>query len=84
MNQNRLDKLTYQILAHGVDGIALVPGPNMAYLSGIHSHVSERPIVLFFPADDDPAIVIPGLEAMKARAAGIPEDRIFAWSDDEG
>ncbi|WP_420630699.1 M24 family metallopeptidase [Candidatus Leptofilum sp.] len=84
MNQNRLDKLTHQILAHGVDGIALVPGPNMAYLSGIHSHVSERPIVLFFPADDEPAIVIPGLEAMKARAAGIPEERIFGWSDDEG
>lgn len=84
MNQTRLDKLTHQILAHGVDGIALVPGPNMAYLSGIHSHVSERPIVLFFPADDEPAIVIPGLEAMKARAAGISEDRIFAWSDDEG
>ena len=84
MNQNRLDKLTRQILAHGADGIALVPGPNMVYLSGIHSHVSERPIVLFFPVDDDPAIVIPGLEAMKARAAGIPEDRIFAWSDDEG
>jgi Xaa-Pro dipeptidase len=84
MNQNRLDKLTRQILAHGVDGIALVPGPNMTYLSGIHSHVSERPIVLFFPADDEPAIVIPGLEAMKARAAGIQEERIFAWSDDEG
>jgi Xaa-Pro dipeptidase len=84
MNQTRLDKLTKQILAHGADGIALVPGPNMAYLSGIHSHVSERPIVLFYPADDEPAIVIPGLEAMKARDAGIPEDRIFAWSDDEG
>ncbi|MBK7897301.1 MAG: Xaa-Pro peptidase family protein, partial [Candidatus Promineifilaceae bacterium] len=84
MNQNRLDKLTHQILAHGVDGIALVPGPNMAYLSGIHSHVSERPIVLIYPADDEPAIIIPGLEAMKARAAGIPENRIFAWSDDEG
>jgi Xaa-Pro dipeptidase len=67
-----------------VDGIALVPGPNMAYLSGIHSHVSERPIVLIYPADDEPAIIIPGLEAMKARAAGIPENRIFAWSDDEG
>ncbi|MCC6606119.1 MAG: aminopeptidase P family protein [Anaerolineae bacterium] len=84
MNQSRLHKLTQQILAHGVDGVALVPGPNMAYLSGIHSHVSERPIVLFFPADDDPAIVIPGLEAMKAQAAGIPADRIFAWNDDEG
>lgn len=84
MNPNRLQKLTQQILAHGVDGIALVPGPNMVYLSGIHSHVSERPIVLFFPADDDPAIVIPGLEAMKARAVGIPEARIFAWNDDDG
>ncbi|HEX6387183.1 MAG TPA: Xaa-Pro peptidase family protein [Anaerolineae bacterium] len=84
MNQQRLDKLTKQILAHGVDGIALVPGPNMVYLSDIHSHLSERPIVLFFPADDEPAIIIPVLEAMKARDAGIPEARIFAWSDEEG
>lgn len=84
MNQNRLQKLTKQMLAHGVDGIAVVPGPNMVYLSGIHSHLSERPIVLFFPADDDPAIIIPNLEAMKARAAGIPDGHIFDWTDDEG
>lgn len=84
MNKQRLDKLTEQILAHGLDGIALVPGPNMVYISHIHSHLSERPIVLFLPADDDPAIIIPTLEAMKARTAGIPEDRIFAWSDEEG
>ncbi len=84
MNTNRLNRLTSEILSHGVDGIALVPGPNMVYLSGIHCHVSERPIVLFHPADDEPAIIIPVLEAMKARAAGIPEDRIFAWTDDEG
>ncbi len=84
MNTERLARLQQQILANGLDGMALVPGPNMVYLSGIHSHVSERPIVLFIPADDEPAIVIPGLEAMKAEAAGIPEDRIFAWSDDEG
>ncbi|MCA9960505.1 MAG: aminopeptidase P family N-terminal domain-containing protein, partial [Anaerolineales bacterium] len=84
MNQQRLQQLTEQILANGLDGIALVPGPNMVYVSGIHSHLSERPIVLFIPADDEPAIVIPTLEAMKARAVGIPTDRIFAWSDDEG
>jgi Xaa-Pro dipeptidase len=84
MNQQRLAKLTKQMLAHGLDGIALVPGPNMVYLSGIHSHVSERPIVLFLPVDDDPAIVIPKLEAMKAREAGILDDRIFAWTDEEG
>lgn len=84
MNPQRLKKLTEEILAHGLDGIALVPGPNMIYFSGIHCHLSERPIVLFFPADDDPAIIIPTLEAMKAQEAGIPEDRIFAWSDRDG
>jgi Xaa-Pro dipeptidase len=84
MNQKRLEQLTHEVLSHGLDGIALMPGPNMLYLSGIHVHLSERPIVLFIPADDEPAIIIPGLEAEKARMAGIPEDRIFAWSDEEG
>lgn len=84
MNQQRLARLTEEILSHGLDGIVLMPGPNMLYLSGMHTHVSERPILLFIPVDDDPAVIIPKLEAMKARAAGIPEDRIFAWTDDEG
>jgi Xaa-Pro dipeptidase len=84
MNARRLEQLTQEVLANGLDGIALVPGPNMLYLSGIRAHLSERPIVLFLPADDDPAIIIPSLEAEKARAAGVPPDRIFAWSDDEG
>lgn len=84
MTQKRLQKLTEAILDNGLDGIALVPGPNMVYFSGIHCHLSERPVVLFLPADDDPAIIIPGLEAVKAREAGIPEERIFAWSDEEG
>jgi len=84
MNPERLARLTDQIVAHGFDGLALMPGPNMFYVSGIQVHVSERPILLFIPADDDPAIIIPTLEAMKAAAAGIPEDRIFAWDDAEG
>ena len=84
MNDDRLQRLTEQIAAHGLDGLALVPGPNLLYVSGIHAHLSERPIVLFLPADDDPAIIIPSLEAMKARAAGIPTDRIFEWNDAEG
>ncbi|MFZ0545294.1 MAG: Xaa-Pro peptidase family protein [Candidatus Promineifilaceae bacterium] len=84
MNQKRIEKLTAEILSHGLDGIVLMPGPNMVYLSGMHTHVSERPILLFLPADDDPAVIIPKLESIKARQAGIPEERIFAWTDDEG
>ncbi len=84
MNDQRLQRLTEQIVAHGLDGVALMPGPNLLYVSGMHVHLSERPIVLFIPADDEPAIIIPTLEAMKAAAAGIPEERIFAWNDAEG
>jgi len=84
MNQERLRRVREEILANGFDGIALMPGPNMQYLSGIRSHISERPVILFVPADDDPAIIIPSLEAAKALQAGIPKDRIFDWSDEEG
>ncbi|MFW5941051.1 MAG: M24 family metallopeptidase [Chloroflexota bacterium] len=84
MNDQRLERLQEETLAHGLDGLALVPGPNMIYVSGIHAHLSERPIVLFLPADDEPAIIIPRLEASKAEAAGLDADRIFAWGDEEG
>jgi Xaa-Pro dipeptidase len=81
MNINRLEKLRQQMAAYQLNGIALVPGPNLVYFSGIHAHLSERPIVLFIPTEGTPAIIIPTLEAMKARTAGIPEERIFDWSD---
>ena len=84
MNINRLNQLTQQILDNGLDGVILMPGPNMVYFSGIHAHLSERPILLFILADDEPAIIIPHLEAMKAEAAGIPPEYIFAWRDEEG
>jgi Xaa-Pro dipeptidase len=56
----------------------------MVYISGIDAHLSERPIVLFLPVDDEPAVIIPRLEASKAAEAGIDRERIFAWSDEEG
>jgi Xaa-Pro dipeptidase len=84
MNQKRLQRLQEETLSHGLDGLALMPGPNMVYISGIDVHLSERPTLLFLPADDEPVIIIPRLEAMKAEEAGIPADRVFAWSDQEG
>ena len=49
MNENRLQRLVEEILAHGLDGLALMPGPNMVYVSGIHAHIMERPTLLFIP-----------------------------------
>ncbi|MDX1413172.1 MAG: Xaa-Pro peptidase family protein [Candidatus Promineifilaceae bacterium] len=84
MNKLRLNKLQEQLTSHRLNGVALVPGPNMLYISDIHCHLSERPIVLFIPAKGEPAIIIPTLEAMKAQNAGISDDHIFDWNDQEG
>jgi Xaa-Pro dipeptidase len=69
----------------GVDCIALVPGPNMVYLTGLHFHLSERPVIAFFPAGGQPALLVPALEAVKTEHAPHPIDwRMFAYSDEDG
>ena len=64
--------------------MALMPGPNLLYLSGMHTHASERPLVLLVPAEGEPGVIIPTLEAPKAKSAGISDQLIFNWGDDEG
>jgi Xaa-Pro dipeptidase len=84
MHPLRLDNLHRHLHDGELDGIIVMPGNNMVYLSGIHTHISERPILLFLFADQPPAMIIPTLEAMKATAAGIVPERIFAWTDVNG
>jgi Xaa-Pro dipeptidase len=67
--------------AQGLDALALMPGPNLVYLTGMHYHLSERPVLLILSVDDDPAVILPELEAGKAEAE---EFTTFAYSDTEG
>ncbi len=67
--------------AEGLDALAMVPGPNLVYMSGLGFHLSERPIIAFFTMDARAALVLPDLEAGKAEAAGI---RTFSYTDDDG
>ncbi len=84
MNNNRIQRLQEQLAAHGLSGMAFMPGPNMIYLSDIHAHMSERPVLLLVPAAGEPAVIIPTLEAMKARDAGLGPELIFDWNDVQG
>lgn len=84
MNDERFHRLQQQLATRDLDGMAIMPGPNLIYLSGIHAHLSERPVLFFVPASGDPLVIIPTLEAMKAEAAGIAADRILGWTDDDG
>jgi Xaa-Pro dipeptidase len=71
--------------ARGIDYVALVPGPNLVYLTGLHFHLSERPVIAFFPASGQPALLVPALEAVKAEQAPNAEEwQVFPYTDEEG
>jgi len=77
----RLRKVLTAAEQAGLDALALVPGPNMVYLTGMSFHLSERPIVVLLPVDARPSVVLPELEAVKAEAAGYAT---FTYTDEEG
>jgi len=70
--QDRQEKLTRQIRAAGLDAFAVNPSPSMHYLTGLHFHLSERPVVIIFPANGDPTIVLPELEKAKLEDISFP------------
>lgn len=72
MTKARLDGLTQLLRAEGIDYVALVPGANMVYFTGLHMHLSERPIVaLFSVKGDSPILVAPFFEMGKATSGPV-------------
>jgi Xaa-Pro dipeptidase len=66
-----------------VDAVALIPGANLQYVTGMEFHLMERPLVAFFAPGRDPVAVAPALEQDRLVESGIPF-QIFPWSDSEG
>ena len=78
--QARLDALLEQSDA---DVVAIVPGENMVYFTGLHFHLSERPIIGLY-SKEGLSFIIPELEVTKLDARPDLEARRFAWSDQQG
>lgn len=66
------------------DAVAIVPGPNMVYFTGLRFHLSERPIIAFFTSNGDLSLIIPELEVPKLHERPDLEARAFVWKDEEG
>ena len=80
MTTSRFDKLNASLQASGLDAVILNPGPTLTYLSGLHFHLMERPIVLLYAKDQDPAVVLPELELQKV--ANLPyKMQVFAYPE---
>jgi Xaa-Pro dipeptidase len=64
--------------------VALVPGPNLRYLSGLPFFTSERPVVVLYPLDGRPALLLPELERGRAAEVTAGAFDLFPYSDEEG
>jgi len=78
---NRQAKLATTLQAAGLDGLVLNPGPSLVYLTGLHFHLSERPVAVIFVPDEIPVIVLPELELEKVKNLPYPI-QAFPYGED--
>ncbi|MEA4813116.1 MAG: Xaa-Pro peptidase family protein [Anaerolineaceae bacterium] len=69
--QTKLKRLIQIMQAEKLDAIALNPGPNLVYLTGMDFHLMERPVIALFGADGSAAMVLPELEKGKLNGLGF-------------
>ncbi len=81
---SRLDRLYRSMEQAGLAALALVPSPNLRYLTGLAMHPSERLALAILPLAGDPALLLPQLEVPRARERLAVEVELFPWSDDQG
>ncbi len=77
----RHHNLSAHLQAFALEGVALNPGPTLAYLTGLNFHLMERPVTALFTPGKPPALALPELEALKLN--GLPfEVRPFLYGED--
>jgi len=64
-----------------LDVLALNPGKSLTYLTGLHFHLSERPVLVLFVPHTPPIIVLPELEALKVQSLNYPV-QVFPYGED--
>ena len=76
---NRITQLINLAKEEELDAVALVPGPNLFYQTGLSFHLSERPTLGLFPINHPPALILPALEAGKEA-----DFTLYPYTDKEG
>ncbi|WP_328583856.1 aminopeptidase P family protein [Streptomyces sp. NBC_00370] len=81
--RDRMARTARSAAEAGLAGVLVAPGPDLTYLTGYHASLTtERMTMLVVPADGDPVLVVPALEAPDAaRAPGAPALTLRDWTD---
>lgn len=80
---SRQARLTTALSSGVLDALALNAGPSLTYLTGLHFHLSERPVVALFVPHTPPVVVLPELESGKTTALPFPV-QVFPYGEDPG
>ena len=62
---NRQARLAAALQQANLPALVLNPGPSLTYLTGLHFHLSERPVLVIFQPAQAPVIILPQLETAK-------------------
>lgn len=79
----RLDRLYRALESAGLSALALVPGPNLRYLTGLSMHPSER-LTLAMLREGRGVLVLPALEVPRAREFLTADMELLPWTDEQG
>jgi Xaa-Pro dipeptidase len=80
MSESRLAGLYTFIEQQGLAAVAVNAGPSLTYLTGLHFHLMERPVVMVFVPGHEPTIILPELEQAKLDHLQIGV-RAFAYGE---
>lgn len=83
MTMDYLARLDAVLKRSQADMVAIVPGENMVYFTGLRFYLSERPIVGLY-SRQGLSFIIPELEVAKLEARPDLEVRRFVWTDKGG
>ncbi len=84
MTDIRIARLREAMRAHGMDGVVIVPGAGMRYLTGLGLHTRLRLTALLIPAHGPPQLVLPAMEAEGVLAAMQTALALHGWDDTTG
>ncbi len=83
VHSGRLEKVRKHAEENNLEGIILVPGPNLRYVTGVNSMLMERPFLMFLSKDGGTHLVAPTLESGPYFRAPI-KINVHSWDDSEG
>jgi len=81
MYADRVARLVASLADHSLDCVALLPGPNLIYYTGLSFHLMGRPTMAILSRDQGPLLMVPELERDKAEAGPLPA-RIMSYGED--